>query len=282
MGNYLSNATYPVEESINEGSSTSAQTPNFDDKNYRDPQQSSGNAEKKKPFVDPRSISDDVNRTPISKEEKNEASADREWIQNKMKSLAIDPRSPSGIPRTPIIVEDEDGGAKSNRSPGSDPDTPLLAKGPSRGQHAKKKALLPASKLSFEPEAEKTKEQDDIARKVAEKKKVDPEYTLEEGEIIDDDTEDESENVKPKTMATSASAITIRPNDSQNLLIEEEAVQVKSSKGEKVKVNSRSRLILGEIGDEDNVQESSGDQRSTLVVKRGVAATEDNDNTMVI
>jgi len=120
-------------------------------------------AQRKLPF-DPRSVSDDVSRTPIQihDEEEDEVtpgsgtkllltdsgvdeikdavatpSSAEILLQKKLKSLSLDPRSPSGIPRTPIVVEDENS-AKTEEKP-------------KRGAVA---AKIPATKLEFEENTE--------------------------------------------------------------------------------------------------------------------------------
>jgi len=65
--------------------------------------------------VDPRSISDDVERTPIQVDKTKGAGLNQEaqetptGIKTKLDRFkaAIDPRSPSGLPRTPILVQDK-------------------------------------------------------------------------------------------------------------------------------------------------------------------------------
>ncbi|TRY67650.1 hypothetical protein TCAL_03464 [Tigriopus californicus] len=113
---------------------------------------------------DPRSISQEVNRTPIQldKSEEDQASvgststdaksqegSQENWIHKKMKSLSLDPRSPSGIPRTPIMIQDSPN-AKDNSADQDSETTPIMHKKPPlRGHHA-----MPASKLSFSPEVD--------------------------------------------------------------------------------------------------------------------------------
>ena len=150
---------------------------------------------------------------------------------------------------------------------------------PSRGAHAnlKKKALMAASRLNFaDNEEEKA-----LQAKIAAKKAKDPNYTLEEGEIVESEDEENAENLEKKSakpaLLTSNSAVTIKPNESQHLLIENEAeIEVESKAGKK-KVNSSSRLVLGEIKDEGNVVINS-----EAAVKASSAVVEAQDDTLVI
>ncbi len=86
-------------------------------------------------------------------------------------SLSLDPRSPSGIPRSPILVEDA-ATPGSGRDPAGDT-TPKTGsgkkKGPKRGMMAKAAKLLPASKLSFEPIPNNEDEADGRKEEVEEK-----------------------------------------------------------------------------------------------------------------
>ena len=194
-------------------------------------------------------------------------------------SLALDPRSPSGIPRTPILVEDTSGEKVAKDADGASADTPTSKVAPSRGAHAnlKKKALMAASRLNFaDNEEEKA-----LQAKIAAKKAKDPNYTLEEGEIVESEDEENAENVEKKSvkpaLLTSNSAVTIKPNESQHLLIENEAeIEVENKAGKK-KVNSSSRLVLGEIRDEGNVVINS-----EAAVKASSAVVEAQDDTLVI
>ena len=72
-----------------------------------------------------------------------------ELVFSYIKSLALDPRSPSGIPRTPILVEDtqsESNANSSNETPGSENKTPKR----NAGKKTKKGLIkLPVSKLAF-------------------------------------------------------------------------------------------------------------------------------------
>merc|ERR1711944_74126 len=111
---------------------------------------------------DPRSVSDDVSRTPIQLQDNDDdeptpgsgaklllsdsgvdevkatsGTPSSSFLQKKMKSLSLDPRSPSGIPRTPIVVEEENS-AKTETNP-------------KRGAVA---TNVPATKLEFEESTE--------------------------------------------------------------------------------------------------------------------------------
>ena len=176
---------------------------------------------------DPRSVSDDVSRTPIQLKDNDDdeptpgsgaklllsdsgvdevkATSDTpssSFLQKKMKSLSLDPRSPSGIPRTPIIVEEENSTKTEDN--------------PKRGAVA---ANIPATKLEFEEKAELGKAtlvQDEEVQVLMEEKasenEVDDadeknegdmltekslESSLEEGEIRSG-SEDEEENEEPE------------------------------------------------------------------------------------
>ena len=73
MGNWMSHRSLPTEESIHETSANSETGLNV-----------SESREVTKPFVDPRSISDDVTRTPIAKTD-NADNAEEEALQAKLK-----------------------------------------------------------------------------------------------------------------------------------------------------------------------------------------------------
>jgi len=53
--------------------------------------------------TDPRSASDEVERTPIAVQKNSDSETP---LQPKLKTLAVDPRSPSALERTPIVVEE--------------------------------------------------------------------------------------------------------------------------------------------------------------------------------
>jgi len=53
--------------------------------------------------TDPRSASDGVDRTPIAVQKQGESETPQ---HHKLKTLAVDPRSPCGLNRTPIVVEE--------------------------------------------------------------------------------------------------------------------------------------------------------------------------------
>ena len=136
---------------------------------------------------------------------------------------------------------------------------------------------MAASRLNFaDNEEEKA-----LQAKIAAKKAKDPNYTLEEGEIVESEDEENAENLEKKSakpaLLTSNSAVTIKPNESQHLLIENEAeIEVESKAGKK-KVNSSSRLVLGEIRDEGNVVINS-----EAAVKASSAVVQAQDDTLVI
>jgi len=166
--------------------------------------------QRKLPF-DPRSVSDDVSRTPIQiKDDDDEdeptpgsgtklllsdsgvdevkvavetPSSAEILLQNKLKSLSLDPRSPSGIPRTPIVVEEN---------------SAKTVEQPKRGAVA---AKIPATKLEFEENTELDKAtliQDEEIQVLAEEdaseeKEVEILQTSEDDVIVieDDDAADE-------------------------------------------------------------------------------------------
>lgn len=56
--------------------------------------------------TDPRSATEGMDRTPIAVSKNSEGSEGDTPVQAKMKTLSIDPRSPGGVERTPIVVEE--------------------------------------------------------------------------------------------------------------------------------------------------------------------------------
>jgi len=176
--------------------------------------------ERKLPF-DPRSVSDDVSRTPIQIKDDDEdeatpgsgtklllsdsgvdevkvavdtPSSAEILLQHKLKSLSLDPRSPSGIPRTPIVVEEENS-VKTEEQP-------------KRGAVA---AKMPATKLEFEENTELDKAapvQDEEVQILTEKNVS--EYDGEEEKIVprpedeviviqDDDASDDTRDVEEES-----------------------------------------------------------------------------------
>jgi len=115
MGNYLGRSKEEWSEVYNNGSPGS---PDSDIVAAAQQPQLGGKGGKKRfggRSMDPRSISDDVERTPIQTGS-NRNTPDAEAVcttplqpknqADKFKA-AIDPRSPSGLPRTPILVQDD-------------------------------------------------------------------------------------------------------------------------------------------------------------------------------
>ena len=75
--------------------------------------------------------------------------------------MSLDPRSPSGIPRTPILVEseaDKNNAKKISATPNNTPKAEL--KPVKRGQMAKKN--LPVSKLTFTPDDKVVEESPEV------------------------------------------------------------------------------------------------------------------------
>ena len=216
---------------------------------------------------DPRSVSDDVSRTPIQLQDNDDdeptpgngtklllsdsgvdevkATSDSPssaFLQKKMKSLSLDPRSPSGIPRTPIVVEEENSTKTEDN--------------PKRGAVA---ANLPATKLEFEEKAESGKAtlvQDEEVQVLMEEKASENEVdvdeenkrdmmteksllesSLEEGEIRSG-SEDEEENEEPE--------LNLRP---QRPFISSVKTTVPLETGSKVSPN---RVPLGEVENKDS------------------------------
>ena len=195
-----------------------------------------GQAERKLPF-DPRSVSDDVSRTPIQIKEDDDddeptpgsgaklllsdsgvdevrATCDTPTsaeilLQKKLKSLSLDPRSPSGIPRTPIVVEEENS-AKTETNP-------------KRGAVA---TNVPATKLEFEESTELEKStpvQDEEVQVLSEDRASDI-------EVDDADEKDEGNNLTEKSLESSLEEGEIRSSSEDEEENEEPELNLRPQK----------------------------------------------------
>ncbi len=143
-----------------------------------------------------------------------------------MQSLSLDPRSPSGIPRTPILVEDEKEKNDTPREGGDAAATPTRGgasstkKPPKRGLMAKATRLLPQSKLSFEPIVQDDADEEDKEAEVEVEEKVDP------SPIIIETCQDDNVDQKEEESATKENPEKVKSVEEKagaNLEEEEEA-----------------------------------------------------------
>merc|ERR1712018_358828 len=109
-------------------------------------------------------------------------------LQHKLKSLSLDPRSPSGIPRTPIVVEEENS-VKTEEQP-------------KRGAVA---AKMPATKLEFEENTELDKappvvqDEENVSEYEGEEDKIEPRPEDDVIVIEDDDATDDTRDVEEES-----------------------------------------------------------------------------------
>lgn len=116
---------------------------------------------KKKKFlrsIDPRSISDDVERTPIQAGSAARSPTDDQCATPIMATAkknptdrfkaAMDPRSPSGLPRTPILIQDDVAASTKEE----DPETPAAPGPTDTAENVPKRGAMVAKKLEMEEE----------------------------------------------------------------------------------------------------------------------------------
>lgn len=142
---------------------------------------------KKKKFlrsIDPRSISDDVERTPIQAGAAAQRSPQDDQCatpvlrnQTDKFKAAMDPRSPSGLPRTPILVQEDDAVPVKE-----DPETPVAAAAAGPAENVPKRGAMIAKKLEME-------EKEESGEIVVVEKEEEEDY---KDEIVVDETETES------------------------------------------------------------------------------------------
>lgn len=152
--------------------------------------QEKGAGKLKKKFlrsIDPRSISDDVERTPIQAGAAARSPADDQCATPVLKNqtdkfkAAMDPRSPSGLPRTPILVQDDAVPAR------EDAETPAAGRtDPAPADNVPKRGAMVAKKLEME-EKEEAFTSGEIV--VVEKE----DETQNEEEIVVDEKEEENQ-----------------------------------------------------------------------------------------
>jgi len=147
---------------------------------------------------DPRSISDDVERTPIAGGAAGKAQETPTGFKTRLDRFkaAIDPRSPSGVPRTPILVQqdqpDETAAAKVAADQDDDAAKPKVEDVPRRGATS---VPPPIAKLDLGPDEEHDDDEEgEVEEEATEKQdKVEPSSNADDdqqAEVVKTDQED--------------------------------------------------------------------------------------------
>jgi len=230
---------------------------------------------------DPRSISDDVERTPIQVEKarsglNQEAQETPTGVKNNIDRFkaAIDPRSPSGLPRTPILVQDKPGQTKKDDE---DPPVEEAVVAPIRG--ATKPASPPVAKLNLDDDQEEAAAEDE--QEVAETEVKDDELKTEEAakEVSEDDIPKETEEKEEVASAEPVKDAEEVTEESQEVAEEEvdpveHVDENKAPSGAEVTPTaSRTAAATGVLGlSLPRVMDTSGDSdcRSPLLIDHDV------------
>lgn len=184
------------------------------------------------PFRDPRSISDDVERTPIQiaaekRAKKNEASKENDMpdlnetptapsLPSRFKAASIDPRSPGGqgLPRTPIVLKAQDDNEKApNPKEVTSDECQNETRKPLRGTAAF------ADKLAESVEIEELLESAsklEISDKEEEKKSADEQTSLEDNIAVTTDKKEEDNLTIPVEVSVTEESNSSEPDTKED------------------------------------------------------------------